>query len=401
MSSGQGGDNPFESMPLFGDIARLLSSQGPVNWDVARQLAAWVATDGQDEPNVEPLERMHLEELLRVAELRVADATGLETAPGGGLLAAVPVTRREWAARTLSAYQPFLERLALSLASTGSSEGEDTAGQGPASEVGAAEGAALLGDLGKMISPVLLGVQAGSMVGHLARRALGQYDLPLPRPVREKLLLVPANLDTFIDEWSLPADDLRLWVCVREVLLHAVLGRPHVDARLRALLDDYVSGFRFDPGALESSLGTFDPGDPAGLSAIFGNPENVLGMLRSPGQKTSLDRIETLVLPVVGYVDHVLDTIGHGLIGSYGRITEALRRRRVEESDGDRFVGRMLGLELGRNQYERAQSFIRGVLERAGEDALRLLWADEKDLPTSAELDAPGLWLARIELPAD
>jgi uncharacterized protein (DUF2342 family) len=27
------------------------------------------------------------------------------------------------------------------------------------------------------------------------------------------------------------------------------------------------------------------------------------------------------------------------------------------------------------------------------------LWADEAMVPTPAELDAPGLWLARIDLP--
>jgi len=387
--------NPFGNLPMFGDIARLLSSQGPVNWDVARQLAGWVATDGQDEPNVEPLERMRFEELLRVAELRVADATGLETAPGAGLLRGAPVTRRDWASRTLTAYGPLLERLARALAAP--SPDDEQPPEGERTEEEAAAG--LLGDLGRMMSPVLLGVQAGSMVGHLARRAFGQYDLPLPRPVSNELLMVPANLDAFVEQWSIPAEDLRLWVCLREVTLHAVLRRPHVDTRLRALLDEYVGAFSFDPGALESSLGDFDPSDPSGLSAVLASPEALLGMLRTPAQEPVLRGIETLVVPIAGYVDHLLDTIGSSLIGSYGRLTEALRRRRVEESDGERFVNRILGLELGRAQYERGQAFVRGVVERAGEDGLRPLWGSERDLPTAAELDAPGLWLARIELP--
>ena len=387
--------NPFGNLPMFGDIARLLSSQGPVNWDVARQLAGWVATDGQDEPNVEPLERMRFEELLRVAELRVADATGLETAPGAGLLRGAPVTRRDWASRTLTAYGPLLERLARALAAP--SPDDEQPPEGERTEEEAAAG--LLGDLGRMMSPVLLGVQAGSMVGHLARRAFGQYDLPLPRPVSNELLMVPANLDAFVEQWSIPAEDLRLWVCLREVTLHAVLRRPHVDTRLRALLDEYVGAFSFDPGALESSLGDFDPSDPSGLSAVLASPEALLGMLRTPAQEPVLRGIETLVVPIAGYVDHLLDTIGSSLIGSYGRLTEALRRRRVEESDGDRLVNRILGLELGRAQYERGQAFVRGVVERAGEDGLRPLWGSERDLPTAAELDAPGLWLARIELP--
>jgi uncharacterized protein (DUF2342 family) len=71
----------------------------------------------------------------------------------------------------------------------------------------------------------------------------------------------------------------------------------------------------------------------------------------------------------------------------------------VEATDGERFAARLLGLELGRGQYERGATFVRGVVERAGEDGLLRLWATERELPTPAELDAPGLWLARIDLP--
>jgi uncharacterized protein (DUF2342 family) len=80
-------------------------------------------------------------------------------------------------------------------------------------------------------------------------------------------------------------------------------------------------------------------------------------------------------------------------------LTEALRRRRVEADRSDRFVERILGLDLTQRQYERADSFVRGVVERAGDDALDRLWESARTLPTPAEIDAPGLWLARIELP--
>ena len=55
-------------MPFFGDIGKLFLSAGPVNWDVARQMAQWLALEGQtSEPNVDPLTRMRYEELYRVA----------------------------------------------------------------------------------------------------------------------------------------------------------------------------------------------------------------------------------------------------------------------------------------------------------------------------------------------
>ncbi|HEX2047536.1 MAG TPA: zinc-dependent metalloprotease [Acidimicrobiales bacterium] len=388
-SSGPEGGNPFEGLPMFGDLARLFSRQGPVNWDVARQTAMWLATDGQPEPNVDPLERIRLEELVRVADLQVSRVTGLSTSIAGGVLSILPVTRGDWALHSLEAYRPFLERLATSLSTAG-----DDADDDPDDAT-----TQLLGDLGKLLGPVLLGMQSGFMLGHLARRALGQYDMPLPRRPADQLLVVPANLDAFADQWSLAPDDLRLWVCLHEVTHHAVLGRPHVRARLEELINEYVRGFEVDPAALEASLGNLDPTDAAGLQAVLGNPETLLGAVRSPRQQETLSRIETLTAVIDGYVDHVMDTTGRGLIGSYGQLTEALRRRRVEAGDGDRFAARLLGLELGRGQYERGANFIRGVVERAGDEGLSRLWLSPRELPTPAELDAPGLWLARIDLP--
>ena len=41
----QPGDDPFANLPLFGDLAKALSGQGPLNWDAARQFAALASGD--------------------------------------------------------------------------------------------------------------------------------------------------------------------------------------------------------------------------------------------------------------------------------------------------------------------------------------------------------------------
>ena len=376
-------------MPIFGDLAKLFVSQGPVNWEIARQMAQFIAVGGRAEGNVEPLERIRLEELVRVAELHVGSETGLPTSVTGGVLSADVVGRGEWAARALQDYHDLLERLAASLGTTADVEAPE----------GAGDAADFLGSLGQVLAPVMMGFQSGSMVGHLAQRAFGQYDLPIPRPLADRIVLVPANIDAFAADWSLPVDDLRLWVCLEEVAHHAVLGRPHVRARLESLLREYVSGFRPDSSALESRFGELDPTDPASIQVAMSDPESLLGALQSPDQQTLLPRIEATVCAVEGWVDHVMDKVGRRLIGSYSSSSEALKRRRVERGEGDRFVERMLGLELGQAQYDRGAAFVRGVVERAGEDALARLWHSERELPTPAEVDAPGLWLERIDLP--
>ena len=100
---------------------------------------------------------------------------------------------------------------------------------------------------------------------------------------------------------------------------------------------------------------------------------------------------------IVGYVDHIVDRAAT-LIGSSGRIAEAARRRRVEASPEDVFVERLFGLTLTRSQVERGRNFVHGVLERAGDEGLQQLFHAPPN-SDAAEVDAPGLWLARSSSP--
>jgi putative hydrolase len=129
------------------------------------------------------------------------------------------------------------------------------------------------------------------------------------------------------------------------------------------------------------------------------DPEVVLGAVRSERQRELLGWLDALVSVLSGYVDRTMDSIGQGLVGSYQQITEALRRRRVEATSADRFVERLVGLELTQAHYDRGRAFVDGVVDRGGPDALDRLWSSAAMLPTPNEVDAPGLWLARIELP--
>ena len=411
MSDEPGSPNPFEGFPLFGDLAKLFGQAGRgVPWDAARNLALAVATENATEPNVDPLERIKLEQLARVAELHVRNVTGLSTSTTGRGLTVLPVTRGHWAQRTLEDYRPLLEKLAGSLgAADPSGAAEINGGVGlpadPDDPFSDPEDqlAAMLGPMIQAMQPMMVAMTAGSMVGHLAQRSLGQYDLPVPRPPSDELMILVRNLDEFGSEWSLPPDDLRLWICLHEIAHHTVLGVPHVRARLESLLAEYTTKFRNDPGALEDQLGDLDlTGGPESLARIqqaLSEPGALLGAIQSDEQRALQPHLETIVGVVVGVVDHVMDTVGTKLISSYGMLTEALRRRRVETAESDRFVERLMGLELTQAVYDRGANFVDGVIERAGEDGLARLWQSEKMLPSPPEIEAPGLWLARIDLP--
>ena len=93
------GDNPFGNIPLFGDLAKALAGQGPLNWDAARQFAQLAASGGVSEANVDPGLRITLAGLARIAELHVRDVTGLEPS----FPEVTPVTASGWAQLTLEA----------------------------------------------------------------------------------------------------------------------------------------------------------------------------------------------------------------------------------------------------------------------------------------------------------
>ena len=128
------------------------------------------------------------------------------------------------------------------------------------------------------------------------------------------------------------------------------------------------------------------------------DPEALMGVVQSDAQRAMLPEISALLAAIVGYVDHMMDSIGSTLISSYSMISEALHRRRVTADPTDRFLQRMLGLELDQACYEQGRSFVDGVVERGGRPALARLWESARELPTPNEIVAPGLWLARIDL---
>jgi putative hydrolase len=304
----------------------MLQGQGGFQWDQARAFALQLATGGESEPNPDPMERLQLEQLARVAELHVGQVTGLSTSVTGRPVVVVPVNRATWVHRAADAYRPLFEALAGALAA------DAAAGAGPDDPDDADDPmGAFFGQLMAAAQPMMLSLMAGSLLGHLARRSLGQYDLPVPRPPSDELVIVSPNLAEFGEQWSLPIDDLRLWVCLHEVAHHAVLGVPHVRATLAALLAEYASGFR--PSAAGSGieerlagLSIDDPTDLASLSSLqsaFGDPEVLLGAMRTDQQRATLARLEALVAVVAGVVDWVMDSVGTSLIGSYGQLTEA------------------------------------------------------------------------------
>jgi putative hydrolase len=409
-----------------------------------------VAAGDEPDPNPDPIARIRLEELSAIAELHVADVTGMVLGSAGSGLRLVPTSRVEWARRSLEAWRPLLDRLAAAL--TSAPQDPSPKSSGPSGPIGFEPGPTgadpasnlirptngpddrddempvdpFLGepdllrgeepaddedtedmDLAEMIgrwtsamAPAMAAMQVGSVVGHLARRSLGQYDLPLPRTASNEILVAVCNLHRFAEEWSLPIDDLQLWLCAHEMAFHAVLSRPHVARKLEELVVAHSKLVRPDPRDLEGLLQGIDPGSIPGLSQIMGDPSLLGDSDRGPSPELEKVRsqLASLTAAIAGYAEYMTSVVASRLIGGHAPIGEAMRRQRVGRGEGERVAESLFGLHLDQEDIDRGKAFVQGVLDRSGELDLARLWIDEEHLPTPAEIDAPGLWLARIEL---
>ena len=380
--------NPFNN-PLFAQFQRAMSSQGPLQWDVARQTALMAASQGITEHNVDPQRRISVESLAPVARMHAAAVTGQEIMHVEKLDV---VGRATWVNLTLDAWKPYFDALARAIHGAQ----EDTTSD---DEVGDPM-MKMLENVSRMIAPSMLGMSVGTLVGRLAINTFGQYDLPLPREPHGKLVMVVGNVDNFADEWSIPRDDMLMWALTHEMVSSAVFGIEHVRDALRRLVIGFASGFRPNPSALSESIGQLDvsSGDPMKiLDSLLADPTVLLGARRSSAQDRIAPSLDAAVTAIVGYIDHCVDLASARILGEGSRIAEAVRRRRVAQSSDRIFVERLLGIDLTTERMTLAQQFVSGVVERAGETGLARLVTQPGSLPTPAEIVAPGLWLARLE----
>ncbi len=418
---GPNGPQGFDLNALFAMFQT--NESGPINWETARQLAAQLCTQDPDEyrdsepnpfsvaqgtssvrpdPPVDPARANYIQSLVQAAQSQIAATTGLSESTG------VPcrcVTRAEWTLVTLDGLRPVLESLAQRMATGFDGAIPDVAG--PEAE--------MFSGLIKNLMPQMFGMQAGSLSGLLSHHALGQFDLPLPLAAPPQLAFVVSNMEKFADDWSLPFEELAYALAIRESVHAAQRSVGWLRERLVRLCTEYVDGYELRIEAfeqqipdeyreLESSGEEFNPfeliqklqsGELPGLQM---EPRELLAGMRSEGQGPLLAELQRFAAVLEGYADVVIDTIDTHNTASHSRIEEALRRHRVERGAAADFVDAMLGLQLGRQEYEQGQTFCSGVIERGGIAALNRLWEREQHLPTAAEFTAPGLWIARIEL---
>jgi putative hydrolase len=378
--------DPLAGSPLFREIQRILmAGSGPVNWELARQVGiATVAGSGEDaEPSAE--EHRVLEEAVRMSEIALSDATGIPSPA----LQVRAIRRSGWVEEGTTSLRPLFEPLAArvsALLSEARREGPEVPPEGaPMME-------AMLGQL----SPLLMGAQVGTVLGHLGQGALSGFEVPLPREGPAGALFVVPNLAAFEREWSLGPLELRTWVALHETAHALTLGRDWVAPHIQHVLGELAQGMDFDLAGLEARMAGLDPTDPAALSEALGDPSELFGGEPSDERRLLIRRFQSFLAAAEGHADHLVGVAGRRRLPTFDRIQEAMRRRHEGRSEEERIVERLFGLPADPEPYRLGRAFCAKVAELTDEPTLARMWGSADSLPSYPELEEPSLWLARM-----
>ncbi len=272
------------------------------------------------------------------------------------------------------------------------------------------EGLNLLGDAAQRtiaaqlmgtLNQKMLSVEVGLLLGYLARRVLGQYDLTLlgREPMAPgRLYYVEPNIVAAERTLGLPRDEFRMWLALHETT-HAFEFEAHPWLRdhFNHMLERYFEFLREDATTLRTQ----------GLSGLklyvdrlrlgAGESGSWLEALMNVEQRALFNEMQAMMCIVEGYSNHVMNAVGRNLLPTYELISRRFAQRQLHKSQADRLLAKLTGLDVKLEQYRLGEQFIDRIVAARGHGFARRVWDGPEYLPTMAEIRQPELWLARID----
>jgi putative hydrolase len=397
-----GGDLPDPNDPqqmqrFLSQLQQLFATpgSGPVNWDLARQIAQAHLTGAPGgapqmpfgltlppgveapsepteseapvgDPAVTSAQRAAVGEALRLADLWLE----AESALPSGIAATTAWTRSEWIGATLDVWRKLCDPVAARMV-------------GAMADLVPEEIRGQLGPMTSMVTSLggaLFGGQLGTALGSLAAEVLSAGDIGLPLGPAGTAALVPANIDRYGEGLEIDADQVRLYVALREAAHQRLFGHvPWLRGHVLTAVEAYAAGIRVNREAIEDAMGRFDPTNPEGMQEIA--LEGVFSPEDSPQQKAALARLETILALVEGWVSHVVERAAAERLPDVARLAEAFRRRRAAGGPAEQTFAALVGLELRPRRLREATALWAALTEHreiSGRDAL---WGHPDLLP--------------------
>jgi len=373
-------------------FADLMSWQGgPVNWDLAKNIARQTVAQKGDASVLE-VDKAKVTEALRLADLWLEDVTEFPS----GIRTSQAWSRAEWVEATLPVWSklcdPIAARAVEAMSGMISDDPAEMAGDLPPEMRAMMGGLGGLGGLAEMmrrIGGMMVGGQTGAAVGALAEEVVSSTDIGLPLGPAGTAALLPAGVAGFGSGLSVDADEIRLFLALREAAHHRLFAHvPWLRATLLGAVEDYARGITVDASALRDAMPQIDPANPEALNEVLSGaalfqPED------TPEQKAALSRLETALALVEGWVATVVDAASHDRLPQATALAEAIRRRRATGGPAERTFATLVGLELRPRRLREAATIWQGLTSERGMAGRDAVWAHPDLLPTADDFDDP------------
>lgn len=373
-SLGGGGAMPFDLSSLMSQVQSMMAPyDGPVNWPLAIDTARKIAAQEAD-PTPTPGQVSAVADAFRLADHWLDTTTSMSS----GVQRTAAWSRAEWIEETKDVWQVLVSPVAQSvIAAMSEAMPEETKSMaGP-----------LIGMLQKA-GGAMFGTQIGQAVGGLAGEVLTASDIGLPLGPAGTGGVVSANVAAFAEGLDVEHHDVLLYLALREAAHQRLFaGVPWLRQHLISAVEDFGRGVNIDTQGIEEQMRSIDPSNPMAIQeALQGG---LFEPKRSPGQETALQRLETTLALVEGWVDEVVGQATHERMPAAARMQEAMRRRRAAGGPAEDTFAALVGLELRPRRLRDASALWGSLRSRQGADGRDAVWAHPDLLPTAADLDDP------------
>lgn len=241
----------------------------------------------------------------------------------------------------------------------------------------------------------LTAAQTGALLGFMSRKVLGQYELVLPTDSDsgDAVYFLGPNVFAMERTHQLRPSEFRFWLALHECT-HRLqfVGIPWMRDYFFSLVMELVERQQPEPGRLKRIAGELAEASSANEPLI--GESGLVGMLASPDQLETLDKVQALMAMLEGHGHVVMDRIGERMLVSNKRMSNLLKGRRKDPKMAAFY--RLTGLEMKMRQYDMGEQFILDVERSANWDTLARAWESPEALPTLAELEDHTSWLARV-----
>lgn len=379
---GEGGDLGA----MFAQLGRMLSWKGTgVNWDLARDVARQ-ATAASGDPSVSRPERDAALAAVRLAEVWLDTATAL---PASGM-EGIAWSRAEWVEGTLDGWKTLVDPVAEKVVAALGDQLPAQLGE-LAPGLGAGMGSGPMSAMLRQLGGALFGTQIGQAIGALAGEVVSTGEVGVPVADPPRLALLPANVAAFGAGLEVPADDVRLYLALREAAVQRLYTHvPWLRAHVVSLVERFGRGVVIDTDKLRDAATRLDPSDPQALQEALGS--GLFEPERTPAQDVALAQLETVLALVEGWVDEVVSLATVDRLPSAIGLAETIRRRRALGGPAEQTFGALVGLDLRPRRMREAAALWARLRAERGVEGRDALWAHPDLLPSPSDLDDPTGW---------